>query len=836
MIRWKTGIAILTLALLCLNSAAVLCMSGQESTEPGAASRAAALFQEGERLLEAGSIRQAEEKVEQGLRTNPNSPGGLNLLGLIYEQQKHYAHAAAAFQKASRFAPRSTEIRNNCGNAYLLERKFAAAEKEFHASLALDPGNRDANYNLGMALLAERNPREAIRYFQAVHPESVSTLFNLVQAELLAGETREALSTAARLSALDRGDVRLHFTLGVVLAANKQYQAGVRELEAADALKPGTFEIVYNLGQAYLRNKEPGKAEEALGRALKLQPDSAEALYFLADTYSTERQDERALDLLARAHQIAPRNTDVTFLMARLSMKHSFYEDAIPLLEQGVRIDPRRPDFHAALGECYFTTGKIPQALQEFQALVKLDPSARSYAFMALYYRHMGRFDDAKKYLELGLKADPHNASCLYNMGYILNRQGNYREAEKWLERAVAADPANADALAELATVKMSEKNFTAAIPLLRKCVGLDPRPAPIYYKLATAERRLHQTAAAARDLKVFATLSKDQVSGPYPFEHLFDYLDRRAGLPSLEKSRLDLAQLIQEVRVHPDQPRNLYLLAQAYLNLGRPSEARQTVAQLDHMSQGDFRTAVGVGVLFASHRLYGDAISHFKQALKANPNSDDAWYDLAQALLGEHAYPEAFTALQRVSASGQEDASYRALRGDVCTRLGRTHEAIELFHQLAAENPDNDQAYLSLALAWLRSGNAPQARQALQQGLARIPDSGKLFWGMGVLAAVEGQLQQAERYLRRSVDLLPGWPAGYSTLGVLYYETGQTEKVRHVLKEFTQNGPAGALNVPRIEQVLSSAPSGNRAAVKSPALPQRARQEFLHIALALAD
>jgi tetratricopeptide (TPR) repeat protein len=828
-------VAALAAVLVLLIAAIPFRIAAQISRPANSKAGAASLFHQGVQLLQADSPEQAREKVLQGLKLDPQSALGFNLLGLIYEQEKKYELSADSFQKALKIEPRSTEIHNNLGNIYLLEHKFDVARKEFRTSLSLEPSNRDANYTMGIALLAEHRPKEAVAYFQSVQPAGTSTLLNLVQAYLLSGETQEGLSTASRLSALNKDDVRLHFTLGVLLAANNQYEAGARELEIADALNPGTYEILYNLGQAYLRSGNFGKAEEVLNRALKLNPDSAQTLYYLAQVYSAQRQDGRALDLLSRAHKAAPRNADVIFLMARLSMRQNFFEDAIPLLEEGVKLDPRRPDFHAALGECYFTTGKIPQSLQEFQTLIKLDPSARSYAFLALYYRHLGQFDEAKKYLLLGLKADPRNSSCLYNVGYILSHQGNYEEAEQWLQKAIEVDPNNGDALFDLASVKMNEKKFAEAIPLLRKCTTLNPHPAPVYYKLATAERGLHQMAAAERDLQVFQTLSKDQASGPYPFQHLFDYLDKRAGLPSQERSQLDLAQLMEEVKLHPDQPRNLYLLAQAYLQRGHVDEARQAVDRLDHLSQGDFRTALGVGVLLARYHLYSEAISHFETALKANPNSDDASYDLADAYLGKRDYQNALTALQHVSLQGQKDASYRSLLGDVDAHLGRTEEAIKLFRQLTDENPDNFQSYLSLGLVYLRSGNALQARQTLEQGLSRIPDSGELFWGMGVLAAMEGQIDQAESYLKKSVDLRPEWPASYSTLGVLYYETGQYDKVRQTLKEFMQNGPTGALNVSRIEQALAAAPSGNTV-VGPPTLPPEARQQFLQIALAYAD
>src|SRR6202023_2830260 len=105
-----------------------------------------------------------------------------------------------------------------------------------------------------------------------------------------------------------------------------------------------------------------------------------------------------ALDLLARAHKLAPENSDIIFLLARVSMSQNYFEDAIPLLESGLKIAPERADLHAALGESFFMAGKTERAIDEFKTLIELDPSARSYAFLGLSYRHLGRFDEAKKY------------------------------------------------------------------------------------------------------------------------------------------------------------------------------------------------------------------------------------------------------------------------------------------------------------------------------------------------------------------------------------------------------------------------------------------------------
>ncbi len=797
------------------------------------ASKATSPFLEAETLLRQGSIAEAKQKIEEQLKLNPSSVEGYNLLGIVNSSEKDYAGAVDAFQHALKLDPNSSRTHNNLGNVYVAQEQFDLAEKEFGKVLRLDPTNRDANYNLGLVLMARRSPAEAISHFERVRPADMATRFNLIRAYLQAGRTAEGLKMARELSAQKKDDVQLHFTLGVLLASARQYPAAQLELEKASALQPETFEILYNLGQVYLQSAEYKKAELVLNRALKLKPDSPETLYLLAKVDSEQTKVVDALDLLVRAHKLAPENTDVIFLLARVSMSQNYYEDAIPLLEAGVKIAPKRADLHAALGESYFMSGKAEKAIDEFKALIELDPSARSYVFMGLSYRHLGRFDEARKYFEQGLKLDPHNASCLFNMGYIEGRQGNQADAERFFQAALRSNPDLSDALLELANLRIADKKFEQAAVLLRRYVKVSRNPAAGYYKLAMVERSLHQMEAAQRDLSVFQTLSKDASAGPYPFQHLFDYLDNRSSLAPQERTQLDLTELKAQIQKHPDRPQDLYLLAEAYLKLGQIEDARSTIAQLDELSSGDYRTQTGVGVLLARFRLYDDAIQHFQTALRASPDSDDIKFDLADAYFRRGAYPQALEAAQQVSATGQQDAAFLALLGDIHAHLGETARAAEIFRDAIARNPDNDQYYLSLTLVQLREKDVAGAKATLQKGLARIPGSGKILWGMGIVSVLEGNTAQAAERLERAVDLLPEWPGSYSTLGVFYYQTGQIAKAREVLNRF-KGSSAGGLDVNRIEEVLSRAPA--KASSAQEPMSMAARQQLLQLALSLAD
>jgi tetratricopeptide (TPR) repeat protein len=835
-LRPRAGVALLFFVLFVGGPSRVPASEPQSAAPPASSASAAQdLFAEAQKLLREGNVGAALVEAQAGLKLAPRSVDGLNLTGLIYGQKRDFDRAIAALQTALKIDPRSAVTHTNLGNIYFEEHRLDLAEKEFQATLREHPDDRDANYNLGSLLMAKKQPRLATAYFSRVKPQDPQVLLNLCQAYFASGQKAKGLEFANSLSELAKDDVHTHIALGVLLAAQEEYASEIHEFEAADALQPGTFEILHDLGQAYLKSGDNVRALEALNRALKLQPDSAETLYLMAQAYSNDGKDASALDLLIKAHKLAPGNTDVIFLMARLSMKQSFYADAIPLLEEGVKIAPRRANLLAALGECYFMAGKPTEARQTFQTLLQVEPTANSYSFMGLWYRHQGQFDEAAKYFELGLKADPHDAACLYNLGYIATRQGRYDAGERLLKRALEIQPSYADALLELANLEMDQKNFEEALPLLRKCAPLASDQAAVYYKLAKVERALHQTEAAERDLKIFQTLSKDPQPEPYPYQHLFDYVDQRAGLAPRQKTELDIEQLEQETKLHSENPQNFYLLAEACFKVGKAEEARQAVAQLDKLSEGDFRTSVGVGVLLARYGLYPEAVAHFQQALQSSPGSDDASYDLADAYFRMHDYRSALEAAQHLSPQGRSDPASVALLADLDAHLGQTDEAVKLYRKEIGENPDRDEAYLSLAMVYLRSGSTSAARDTLQQGLVRVPDSGQLLWGMGVVSAAQGNAGSAERYLKRSVDLLPQWAGGYSALGVLYYQTGQLDKARETLQQFRQNGPRGALDASRIEQALSAAPpqpSGSSAQELAP----QARQQFLQFALMLAD
>ena len=600
-----------------------------------------------------------------------------------------------------------------------------------------------------------------------------------------------------------------HLSDALQLATKNNYKEARLLLEKANAEEPGTFAILFNLGQVYLHLGEYPKAETALTEAGKLSPqpeDTAATLYLLAQAQAKESRPLDALDSLVRARKLTPKNVDVLYLMAEISMSRKYFEDAIPLLEEALTIAPQRTEVQTALGECYFNSDKIERSMEIFTALAKQRRAVEDHAYLGMAHTYLGRFAEAKADFNEGLKTDPTDSFCLFQLAYVAKLQGDTATAETILTKVLRTHPDYPSALLELANLRTDAKRYAEARELLLRYVKVSPAAATGYYKLAMVEKKLQNGAAAEHDLAEFQKLSKVHADSAHPYDHLLDYLDSRSQLTASERVKQDVTTLEAESKAHPDQAEVSYALAEAYLKAAKVPEARQTVASFDEQHPDDVRTLTGLGVLLARHGMYDDAITQFQRALTVKPDADDAKFDLATAYFRKSDYVSAKTTTESISEAGRKDDSFTSLVADIDAHLGETAKAEELYRSALARNPDNDQAYLSLALLQFLENRPAAAKQTLQQGQARVPGSGKIYWGLGLAAVLEGETATAGDNLERAVDLMPEWPGSYSTLGFFYFQTGQVTKAREVLQRFRNNGAPGGLDLRRIESALDGA------------------------------
>src|SRR6185437_4972616 len=95
------------------------------------------------------------------LRSNPNEPVALNLLGTIRAKQHRLNEAETLFVRAVVNDPRYSGARMNLAFLYLEKREPAKAVVQLTEVVSIEPGNADAKVVLGDAYLANNSLEDA---------------------------------------------------------------------------------------------------------------------------------------------------------------------------------------------------------------------------------------------------------------------------------------------------------------------------------------------------------------------------------------------------------------------------------------------------------------------------------------------------------------------------------------------------------------------------------------------------------------------------------------------------------------------------------------------------
>ncbi len=100
-----------------------------------------------------------------------------------------------------------------------------------------------------------------------------------------------------------------------------------------------------------------------------------------------------------------------------------------------------------------------------------------------------------------------------------------------------------------------------------------------------------------------------------------------------------------------PDRVEVIHLLADLHRTLGQWDAARAHYGQVLTSEPSNTAALLNIGSYYFLRGDYGSAVSYFKRATQAAPDSPAAWFDLSQAYYQQYLFPEAQQALDRASA-----------------------------------------------------------------------------------------------------------------------------------------------------------------------------------------
>jgi len=170
-----------------------------------------------------------------------------------------------------------------------------------------------------------------------------------------------------------------------------------------------------------------------LEKAIKFDPTFAMAYFYLADVYNFLNDIKARNEVIEKAKALSQKTTEKERLFIEAlyaAWVEENQEKRLRILKELVKKYPKEKRSHMDLGRYYSNTHSFPQAIEEFNRVLELDPDyGDALNYIAYMYSYMKNYEKAIECLKKYASLYPGDANPLDSMGEIYFQMGRLDEA-----------------------------------------------------------------------------------------------------------------------------------------------------------------------------------------------------------------------------------------------------------------------------------------------------------------------------------------------------------------------------------------------------------------------
>lgn len=333
--------------------------------------------------VDAGRLRELVESVEQDAREQPDSAAAQILLGLVYERLGEHERAVQAFAAAEQLAPENYYPWAARGGVLVRLQEWKVAGEALARALALDP------------------PRA----------EELEIRKQLGRIQLRQGRIDQALKTFEQTVKAFPDDRRVLQELAELLTQELQYDAAIRQWERIIAL---SRDDLYERSEARIAiaqlHADAGRQETAVelfDQALDdVDPESwlaADIRRRIEDSFRQAGKADGWIVYCQNRLEQHPQELSTMLELGRAWARAGERTKALGQFQSIVKLAPSRKDVREMLIETLVAAGRISEAVEECEELVRQHPQDVE-AFRRLGRLHLEAATDGNR-LEMEKKA-----------------------------------------------------------------------------------------------------------------------------------------------------------------------------------------------------------------------------------------------------------------------------------------------------------------------------------------------------------------------------------------------------------------------------------------------
>ena len=647
-----------------------------------------------------------------------------------------------------------------------LDEARALAEQVF--SRATD--NPMTNLMMGRVELQAGNPQQALAHAQATLaalPRSPQGLMLAAMAHLALGQEIQAEQNLARAVAANPDDLNARRLLAQVRLDLQSPEGALEALGPMtdDALDSGAGRIA---GLASVRAGDPEAAVEIFRRQLEQSPDDNEVRSMLAVSLMAAGRVDEALGELGRiSGSDAATRQQAEVIKVAAHLQASRPEEARSVAQGLAAEHADDASLRVTLGGLFLAAGELEDAKSWLEDGLRLDPANLAAHFnLGRMAAARGDLDASRGHFASILDEDADNAAALAALAQLDWAAGERDRAVGHLQRARAANPGNAEIRVLLVSYLSAMGQHGAAIEAAREAVAAAPGSAAAANALGIA---LIQNRQAREALPEFARAHQLEPTVPI---YLLNRARAELGTNQLEAAR---ESLVSVLGLSPDNFDALLLVTEVDRRLGRLEDAARSLVRLERIaSEGDTRVALLRGELGMAREDYEGAERAFAEALAGDAGSRAVIGLFRARLAAGRADPEA--PLDAWLERNPDDAGVRVTLGTHYINTGDHARAIPHYEKLLATAPDNP-AFMN-NLAWLYGQVGDDRAVAIaERAYARAPDNPMVADTLGWILHQRGDNERALELISKAAEAAPRVGEIQYHHAVVLAALGQTER-----------------------------------------------------------
>jgi tetratricopeptide (TPR) repeat protein len=443
----------------------------------------------GERNDTAG----AEKLIAEVLAKSPRDENALILRGNIALSKKDPKAAIADLRTVLRDQPNAVGVLRTLARAHLINGEPAIAEETMRRAVESNPKDVSLRLDLAQLLAQLGKPDQAKPILVGIvkdQPNDVPALDTLFKVSASMKDYDTARSSADAIVASQPKASMGYLYQGMIAEAERHIDAAVRLYGQAADLQPDSLEPLQAQIRVLVAEKRLPEAMKRLDEVTARVPTGALAPSVKGNLLLGQGAAAEAQAAYRMAIARAPTWWVPYTGLANAQFAAKEPDAALATLRSGQAVVSQPDQLGISIGEYYERSGKIEDAIREYEAVVRKDPqsevAANNLAMLLVTHKSDSASLDRAKALSERF-ADSANPSFLDTYAWVLYKRGQAAASVPLFERVVAKVPGEPVALYHLGMAQSqagsrteARGNLTRAVNSGAKFAGLDEAKATL--------------------------------------------------------------------------------------------------------------------------------------------------------------------------------------------------------------------------------------------------------------------------------------------------------------------------------------------------------------------